>query len=255
MNLLDSLLGTLGDGKVNRVLIGLHWTAVVVEIQGQRRCGLASTLHIDPHLHHEEPEVPRAGRLGEMSSSALAALAHSELPTVASVGAAAINALLPPQPDAWFEGNAEEIIGAHGEGRRVVMVGRFPFVRRLRSRVEELLVLERHPKQGEMPESAAPEVIPDAEVVAITGTTLINHTLEDLLKHCPSKALTILLGPSTPLSPVLFDYGVDLLCGSVVTDIDSVLRAVEQGAYFRQVHQAGVRLINMARPGFMEMDV
>jgi len=55
------------------------------------------------------------------------------------------------------------------------------------------------------------------------------------------------LGPSTPLSPVLFDYGVDLLCGSIVTDIEPVLRAVRQGANFRQVHKAGVQLICMAR--------
>jgi hypothetical protein len=77
--------------------------------------------------------------------------------------------------------------------------------------------------------------------------TLINHSLENLLKLCSPHSRVIVLGPSTPLSPILFDYGVDLICGSVVTDVDPVLRAVSQGANFRQVHQAGVRLISMAR--------
>jgi uncharacterized protein (DUF4213/DUF364 family) len=55
----------------------------------------------------------------------------------------------------------------------------------------------------------------------------------------------LVLGPSTPLSPILFDHGAHLLSGSVVEDIESVLRAVAQGANFRQVHQQGVRLVTM----------
>jgi uncharacterized protein (DUF4213/DUF364 family) len=46
-------------------------------------------------------------------------------------------------------------------------------------------------------------------------------------------APVLVLGPSTPLSPVLFDHGAHLLSGSVVEDIESVLRAVAQGANFR----------------------
>ena len=54
----------------------------------------------------------------------------------------------------------------------------------------------------------------------------------------------------TPLSPILFDYGIDLLYGSVVTAINPVLRVVGQGANFRQVHKAGVRLVSIASPEF-----
>jgi hypothetical protein len=126
-------------------------------------------------------------------------------------------------------------------------VGRFPFIPRLRDRVGELTVLELNPNPWELPKTAAQDVIPAADVVAITGMTLINHSLENLLKLCSPQARVILLGPSTPLSPVLFDYGVDLLCGSIVADIEPVLKAVSQGANFRQVHRAGVRLISVAR--------
>jgi uncharacterized protein (DUF4213/DUF364 family) len=44
MKLLGDLLAELPNGEVLDVCIGLHWTAVVVQINGQRRCGLASTL-------------------------------------------------------------------------------------------------------------------------------------------------------------------------------------------------------------------
>ena len=57
--------------------------------------------------------------------------------------------------------------------------------------------------------------------------------------------MVLVLGPSTPLSPLLFEYGVHLLSGSVVEDIEAVLQAVSQGANFRQVHQYGVHLVTM----------
>jgi uncharacterized protein (DUF4213/DUF364 family) len=63
------------------------------------------------------------------------------------------------------------------------------------------------------------------------------------LDLCKPDAYILVLGPSTPLSPVMADHGVNLLAGSIVEDIPAVLAALGQGANFRQVHHAGVRLI------------
>ena len=252
MKLLSDLLAIVPEGEVIQVHIGLHWTAVVTEVEGRLSCGLSSTLQ-GPHEHGGEPQVPQAGHLTTLTGRELAKLAlEVDRPTLASVGVAAINSLLPsPPPELWDEGNAEHIIAAHGDGKRVVIVGHFPFVPRLKSQVGELIVIDRHPREGDLPAEAAPQVIPEAEVIVITGMTLVNHTMENLLEMCPPQSLVIILGPSTPLCPVLFDYGVDMLCGSVVTAIEPVVRAVDQGANFRQVHQAGVRLINVVRPGLI----
>jgi hypothetical protein len=85
-------------------------------------------------------------------------------------------------------------------------------------------------------------------VAAITGTSLINHTFEGLVKLCRPDALVIVLGPTAPLSPLLFDYGVDIICGTLVADTESVLRLIGQGANFGQVKRSGsVRLLTMAR--------
>ena len=171
----------------------------------------------------------------------------SDQPTLASIGLATINALLPRQPEMWQDLNAEEMIATLGEGKTVALIGHFPFVPRLQSRVGKLFVLELHPGGEDLPAESAPQVLPQADVVAITSMTLANHTLEKLLEYCPPHADVILLGPSTPLSPILHQYQIDILCGSIVTAVDPVLSAVGQGANFRQVHRAGVRLVTMKR--------
>jgi len=63
-------------------------------------------------------------------------------------------------------------------------------------------------------------------VVAITGTSLTNHTLEHLLELCDPKAYIVMLGDTVPLSPVLLDYGVHALSGTRVVDADLALRCV-----------------------------
>ena len=242
----DDLLRNLPQGDVSDVLIGMHWTAVVAETDSGRQCGLASTLS-KSRAHHGQPDVPQAGQLTNLSGTELAFLAKSEEQALASIGIAAVNALSEKNPADWIDLNAEDVIVKHGAGKKVALIGRFPFTSRLRSQVGELQVLEQSPGPGDLPASAAPEVIPRADVVAITGTTLINHTAEDLLNLCSARSLVIILGPSTPLSPILFDYGADILCGSVVTSIGPVLKTVGQGGNFRQVHRAGVRTVTMTR--------
>jgi uncharacterized protein (DUF4213/DUF364 family) len=158
---------------------------------------------------------------------------------------ATINALLPRQEERWVDLNAGEVIARRGAGKRVALVGHFPFIPGVRERVGALSVLEQRPAGEDLPAEAACDVIPGAEVVAITGTALLNHTFESLMALCHPEALVLVLGPSTPLSPILFEYGVHILSGSVVEDVESVLQAVSQGANFRQVHRHGVRLVTM----------
>lgn len=249
---IDDLLATLPEAPVQSVLIGAHWTAVVVELQGRRRCGLATSLRRDPggdHHYGDGPAVPDAGCLHHRSGRALAGLVHSSSAPEVSVGMAAINALLPYEQEAWVELNAQEVIAEHGSDKHVALVGHFPFVPRLRERVGRLSVLELVPRGDDLPTDAAPAVIPEADVVALTSMTLLNGTFDGLVRLCRPDALVLLLGPTTPLSPIMFDHGVHVLSGSIVEDIDEVLRTIGQGGNFRQIRQAGVRLVTLQRGG------
>jgi uncharacterized protein (DUF4213/DUF364 family) len=237
--LLESLQA---DAPVRQVLVGSFWTAVALDADPPR-CGLASTLRGE--THDAGPPVSEAGGLLERSGRELAGWLRSSSTLEASIGMAAFNALLEVDEADCLEVNAAQVILERGAGRRVAIVGHFPFVERVRRAAAECWVVELHPRPGDLPAGRAPEVLSQADVVALTGTSLINHTFDDLIGLCRREAFIILLGGSAPLSPVLFDYGVDAVAGTLVVDVPAALRTVGQGATFPQIQ--GKRLLAMMR--------
>lgn len=239
MTILDDLLASLPQGMpVRSVLIGTHWTVVC-----SRHCGMAATLtfnHSDGRLH-----VREAGRLHWKSARELAEWAYSTEPLEASIGMAAINSMLEIDETLTKEINASEVLVSRGQGKNVALIGHFPFIQQLRQVVKRLWVIEQHPAVDEYPAEAAIDLLPQADVVAITGSALVNHTLDGLLKVCNPAATVMVVGPSTPLSPILFHHGVTTIAGTHVVDESSVLRTVGQGASFRQVE--GVKLLTLDR--------
>jgi hypothetical protein len=202
---------------------------------------MAATLTADwPHAHGA---VRDAGRLHLKTARELAEYSRSSDPLEASVGVAALNSLLRPDESSFVEVNAGHVLAERGAGRTVALVGHFPFVDRLRDQVGALWVIEKRPLPDEYPAEAAPDLIPRADVVAITGSALINGTLDGLLALCRPGSTVLVLGPSTPLSPILFAHGATLLSGARVADEAAALLTAAQGAGFRQM--AGVRLVTM----------
>ena len=242
---IEALLRALeGDAPVQQVLMGAFWTAVTVGTDPPR-CGLASTL--GAAVHHSAPPVGGAGRLQQHTGRELAEWLRSSSVLEASIGMAAYNALLEVDEAACTELNAADLIVQQGSGRRVAIVGHFPFVDQVRQAAEVCWVLELNPRPGDLAADQAPEVLPQADVVALTGTSLVNHTFDDLIGLCDPKAFVLVLGASAPLTPVLFQHGVDAIAGTKVVDVPAVLQAVGQGATFRQI--PGKRLLTMQRSG------
>lgn len=244
MEIYNKLISSLPEGRIVSVTVGLFWTAVVVESQGIHRCGLAATL-INPEFEHARlSAVAEAGSLEQRSALELANLVYSKSYTEVGVGLATINALLPPIQNP-VDMAAEDYIARQGANSQVALIGHFPFVSILKDQVKKLWVLELNPKEDDLPASAAPAIIPQADILAITASTLTNHTFEGIFSLRKPGAKVLLLGPSTPLSPVLFNYGIDVLSGSMVDDPDSVVPLVRQGATFRQIRNHGVRLVKL----------
>jgi len=240
IKILEDLISALNmEAKVRDIRMGLFHTAVLT-----RNCGLAATLARDA-LRQEQPSVGESGYLLNKSALELARMAYSESLLEAAIGMATINSLLEVNDDECLELNASELIAEKGAGKKVAIVGHFPFIPKLREIVKELWVIEKNPREGDFNEDEAENLIPQAGVVGITGTAFTNHTIEKLLKLCSPEAYVVILGDTAPLSPVLFDYGIDAISGTKVIDPELALRCVSEGATYRQIK--GIRQLTMTR--------
>jgi uncharacterized protein (DUF4213/DUF364 family) len=241
MKILDDLISGLNfDASVRDIRLGVFHTGVLT-----RHCGLAASLSGD--AHRKEPmRVKNPGFLLDKPPEELARMAYSKSLLEAAIGMAAINSLIEVNLDLCVELNAADLILQKGEGRQVAVVGHFPFLPRIRDKVKALWIIEKNQREGDFNENQAHRLIPQADVVAITGTSLTNHTLEHLLNLCDPNAYIIMLGGTVPLSPILFEYNVDAIAGTRVVDPDIVLRCISQGAKFRQIK--GTKRFIMTKP-------
>ncbi len=237
MGILDDLISSLReDSLVREVHACAFWTAVV-----SKNCGLASTFR-EEHPHHGV--VRGAGKLRGRSALALAEYARSDNLLEASIGMATINSLIEIDESRCVAANALDILAERGRGRNIAVVGHFPWISKLREVARELWVLEQRPQAGDLPAGAAENILPQADVVAITGTSFINHTIEKLLQLSQGSFI-VMVGPTSPLSPLLFDWGIDVISGTRVIEPEKVIRSISEAAIFRQVE--GVKLLNMVK--------
>src|SRR3546814_20840642 len=70
-------------------------------------------------------------------------------------------------------------------------------------------------------------------------STIVNGSLPRILALCKN-AFVLMIGPSTPLSPALFDLGIAALSGFVAADIGRLARAVSEGGAVAEIGRAHV---------------
>jgi len=226
MKLVDDLISATSENSAlaRDVRVGVSWTAVL-----GKYCGLARTY--STQVQHSV-YTRDLGRLTEKTTVQLAEYLKSWDMVEAGIGLASINSMILPKGKVGV--NALDIMAEIGKDKRVTFIGKFPHIEQIRSSAKELLILELDislvdPNSRVLPATAAEYVIPESDIVAITGSALINKSMEHLLKLCTaSDAYTIILGPSTPMCDVLFDYGADMLAGVEVVNSDSLLKKISQ---------------------------
>jgi len=225
VGLLDDLIEIVSknDAPVRDVRVGITWTGV-----WSKRCGLGRT-YASPATAHAT--VKGFGKLTEMTTLELAEYARSWHLVEAAIGVAAINSMIKPKGKRGL--NALDFLIKEGKNKRITVVGAFPRLSELREVSKELWVLELdphliNPSEGILPATAAEHKIPQSDLVAITGSAIVNKSLEHLLE-LSKDAYTLILGPSTPMSNVLFDYGADLLAGVDVIKPAQIMMKISQG--------------------------
>jgi uncharacterized protein (DUF4213/DUF364 family) len=139
----------------------------------------------------------------------------------------------------------------------VVIVGAFvPVIKAMKRRGQSFRILEQDPatlKPDEMPfytpAESAPQEVPKADLLFVTGTTLINDTLEPILAAAKPTAKIVVVGPTASLAPeALFRRGVSLVGGVEVTDPDLLLDLLAEGASGYHFFGKAAERIVMERP-------
>lgn len=192
------------DSYINFVHVGKTWTIV----GAGKNFGIAVTVN-------EQNRIPSDySFLYGKSLRDAACLCKSWNFIDASVGTAALNAYINSEtylsqlnylPDTNGFNSYKEITA----GKNVGIIGHFTHLERTLS-ASDIYVLERRPRPEDYPDTACEYILPKMDYVFITGSAFINKTLPRLLQL--SKR-SIIVGPSTPMSPVLFKYGAFELCG------------------------------------------
>ena len=233
------LIAQCDDEPVQNVTLGQIWSLV----QTESASGLAMS---------SWPPVPEEHssffHLTGKPLIELAELALSWNRREATIGMAAICAAcnITSRFSGADETNGKDLLLKKAAGKKVGLVGHFAWTDELRTTAAALTVFDLHPREGDLPEQAEEYVLPHMDVVAITGSALSNKSLPRLLELARG-AWVMLIGPSTPLSVLLFDYGVDALSGCVARDPEGLAEIIREGGGIPEFRDA-VRFVTLKKP-------
>jgi uncharacterized protein len=245
--MIGTILGSeLDEITVERVVVGLFFTGV--KLSNGTTGASATPIKSIPEAvccPSSAMAMPFPGKLAGRRAADLAREALSGHGIRRAVGIAAVNALADccwqrrPHPDVELQHGVDAFDATdirHGDN--VVVVGAFvPFLKELKRRGQAFLILEQDPatlKADELPffrpaEQAA-EILPNADVVLITGSTLVNNTLEHLLALSRPEARVTVVGPTVGMLPDVFlAHGADILGCVRITEPDAFLDLLAEG--------------------------
>jgi uncharacterized protein (DUF4213/DUF364 family) len=218
-----------GDNKiVTDINIGLVWTLC----KANNNIGLAMSPNIATRL------LPWSGTLigkslGELSNwiidwesykstVAMAAINCSINARQQLVGGTVLNA----GNLAVFEYFLPQLIG-----KKVVIIGRYPHLEKYQEQLD-LSVIERQPQGNDYPDSACEYLLPNADWVFITASSITNKTFPRLAQ-LSSNAKTVLMGPTLPWLAEFKEFGIDYLAGVDITNSSQLLETIAQGGGVR----------------------
>lgn len=235
--LYDRLIDAVPENiPVDHIHAGPTWTIV----HAGPYCGFAVT------VNEQEAEIPCFSHLIGKDLRSAAALCKSWDFLEASVGTAALNAyhnspaVALSVPGMTCTKNAFTDYASAVKDKKAAVIGHFFHLEKFLTEAACVSVLERRPWPGDYPDSACEYILPGQDYVFITGSAFINKTLPRLLQLCRD-ARAVVLGPSTPMSPLLFDYGADELSG-LLPDYLPLDKVPEVGAGNVKISQYGQRV-------------
>jgi len=189
--------------------------------------------------------MPLSGKLRGRSAEQYLEDVFSDNILKKTLGIAALNALSnliwelePPEGYSIAIGmDAFDNLDVSQYKKSVVIGALVPMLKKLITGGCDFRVLEQDPrtlKSGELPYYAPAEdahkYVPDADLLVITGVTILNDTLPGILNMAKPGAQIIVTGPTASMLPdALFSRGVTMVGGILVTKADELLDIISEG--------------------------
>ncbi|MFY9263208.1 MAG: DUF364 domain-containing protein [Actinomycetaceae bacterium] len=242
----DALIADIpADLTVTSYGVGHYWAHV---ISSDGTAGLAM------YYPNDSPTVFEGESLVGLPLREVAGLVHSWNGNESAIGMAAINAWYNrleratqvgvPAPSVSNDGKNQSFTVFHDDLRdkKVGLVGHFPQVENQWDDICDLTIFERSPLKGDLPDSASEYVVPELDYFFVTSSTFVNKTAPRLIDLAVNNGVKlVMVGPTTPYSQFLFDYGVYGLAGFCCTDVQK-LQTFLSGIGTLRVFDSGVRL-------------
>jgi len=230
------------DRMVEDVRIGLGYVGVALEGGG---LGVSALLRNE--LAGGCTTFPGAGTLrGRQAWDLLSFLVSGKNTLQKAIGLAAANALI--EPEKTEEGDSIDLMKLTPRDR-VAMVGLFrPLVKRIRTTGAELDIIERDESRIPLQHAGTvSDLLARCTVAIITATSLLNDTLDGILRDLGAPRHVVILGPSTPLCMEVFnDSPVTHLGGSIVGDRDRLMQIISEGGGTPEMRSC-LRFVNITR--------
>ncbi len=126
-------------------------------------------------------------------------------------------------------------------GKRIAVVGHFPYLEKLFEPICDLSIISWNPQEGDFPLSASEYLLPGSDYVYITSASIADKTLPRMLELSKNAQRITIVGPTTPLAPVFFDYGIADLSGFIIKDNPLAFRIIA-GAERVRIYTAGQKV-------------
>lgn len=217
------------DAVVNNLMIGLVWT--LCQTKGKTGVGLSMSPGFATRT------LSWSGSLTGKPITDLAAWILDWNPYQSTVAMAAINSCINNRPlpeSVIVESDPEHANLAVFDyflpqlhNKKVVVIGHYPGIERYQD-LMQLSVLEKEPIAADLPDSACEFLLPSADWVFLTASSIPNKTFPRLVELA-SHAKTVLMGPSVPWLPQLYEFGIDYLAGVEITDPRALYHTAAQG--------------------------
>jgi uncharacterized protein (DUF4213/DUF364 family) len=217
------------NAVVEHLMIGVVWT--LCQNNHNHGIGLAMSPASYPR------NLAWSGDLNGKAITDLANWIYSWDPHQASVALAAINSCINIQamPETVgitaISASSNLAVFEHFlpliQHQKVVVIGHYPGIEQYQTQME-LTVLERQLQPGDLPDSASEFLLPNADWVFLTASSLANKTFPRLATLA-SSAKTVLMGPSLPWIPHWHEFGIDYLAGIEILDANCLQNTVAQG--------------------------